>query len=267
MNQSNRIVAPASLMQAAAEVAQLAANTAMRWYRDRVDVETKGDGSPVTIADREAERVARAWLSARFPDDGLFGEEFPNEREDAKRRWILDPIDGTKAFVRGVPLWGTLVACCEGDTVLAGAACYPAVQELIAAAPGEGCWWNGTRAQVSTVDRLDRATVLITDERFPDRAHRRTTWRSLAAAAAVSRTWGDCYGYMLVATGRAEVMVDDIMNPWDSAAVYPIVTEAGGVFTDWRGRNTAFGGDVIATNQALADITRGLLITDTERAS
>jgi histidinol-phosphatase len=249
-----------SLLQAAAEVAEFAASVAMRWYRKDVAVETKGDGSPVTIADRTAEQEARAWLSQRFPQDGVMGEEFGIERPDAPRRWILDPIDGTKAFVRGVPLWGTLVACCEGDTVLAGAACFPAVGELLAAAPGEGCWWNGSRAYVSTVATLSNATCLITDERFPERQERRPRWQSLAAACAVSRTWGDCYGYLLVATGRAEIMVDDIVNPWDAAAMYPLVTEAGGVFTDWRGTSTAFGGDVIATNHAVATATRRHLL-------
>lgn len=249
-----------SLLQAAAEVAEFAASVAMQWYRTGLQVETKGDGSPVTIADREAERQARAWIEARFPHDGLFGEEFETVRPEAKRRWIFDPIDGTKAFVRGVPLWGTLVACCEGDTVLAGAACYPAVNELVAAAPGEGCWWNGARAQVSTVDTLDRATALITDDRFLDRPHRREPWHALASRVAVCRTWGDCYGYLLVATGRAEIMVDDIMNPWDSAALQPIITEAGGRFSDWRGTDTAFGGDVIATNGALANASRRYLL-------
>ena len=256
---------PASLLQAAAEVADLAARHAMQWYRTGdhragVTVETKGDGSPVTIADRDAERVAREWLAARFPADGLMGEEFGLERPEARRRWILDPIDGTKAFVRGVPLWGTLVACCEGDTVLAGAACFPVVNELVAAAPGEGCWWNGSRATVSTVSRLASATVLTTDDRFLDRPHRHAPYRALASAAGVARTWGDCYGYLLLATGRAEVMVDDIVNPWDAAAVYPLITEAGGRFTDWRGHDTAFGGDVIATNAAVADAARAYLL-------
>lgn len=250
-----------SLLQAAAEVAEFAASVAMRWYRKDVAVETKGDGSPVTVADRTAEQEARQWISERFPQDGIFGEEFGLERGDARRRWILDPIDGTKAFVRGVPLWGTLVAVCEGDTVLAGAACFPAVGELVAAAPGDGCWWNGARASVSSVASLRDATCLITDERFPERTARREPWRSLSNACGVSRTWGDCYGYLLVATGRAEVMVDDIVNPWDAAAVYPIITEAGGVFTDWRGNNTAFGGDVIATNAAVAVESRRLLLS------
>jgi histidinol phosphatase-like enzyme (inositol monophosphatase family) len=247
------------LLQAAAEVAQIAARTAMQWYGKRIEVETKGDGSPVTIADREAERVAREWIAARFPEDGVHGEEFGISRPDARRRWILDPIDGTKAFVRGVPLWGTLVACCEGDTVLAGAACYPVVDELIAAAPGEGCWWNGTRARVSSVDSLARSTALITDDVFLERPHRGEQWRSLASQAGVVRTWGDCYGYLLVATGRAEIMVDDLVNVWDAAAMYPLIVEAGGQFTSWDGRATVFGGDIIATNTGVAEQTRAVL--------
>ncbi|AMW03811.1 histidinol-phosphatase [Gemmatimonas phototrophica] len=251
---------PAMLMQAAAEVARFAANVAMGWYHTNVSVETKGDGSPVTVADREAERQAREWLATRFPAYGLFGEEFDAVRPEAARRWILDPIDGTKAFVRGVPLWGTLVACCEGDTVLAGAACYPVVNELVVAAAGEGCWWNGTRAAVSTVATLGEATLLTTDDRFLERPHRRDPWQSLASEVAVCRTWGDCYGYLLVATGRAEIMVDDIVNPWDAAAMYPLITEAGGRFSDWKGRDTAFGGDIIATNSTLANATRRRLL-------
>jgi len=207
----------------------------------------------------EAERVAREWIAARFPGDGIMGEEFGESGAGARRRWILDPIDGTKAFVRGVPLWGTLVACCEGDTVLAGAACYPAVGELVVAAPGEGCWWNGARAQVSNVSALNDATVLVTDDRFVERPARGAQWHALAAQAAVARTWGDCFGYLLVATGRADVMVDDIVNPWDAAALQPIITEAGGVFTAWNGHATAFGGSAIATNRALAERVRTIL--------
>ena len=251
---------PSQLLQAAAEVAQLAARKAMRWYRTSVDVETKSDGSPVTIADREAERAARTWLAERFPSDSILGEEFGVERAGARRRWVIDPIDGTKAFVRGVPLWGTLIACTEGDTVLAGAACFPALDELVAAAPGEGAWWNGSRTRVSSVDSLEHATALVTDDRFPQAPSRVERWRTLASRVAVARTWGDCYGYLLVATGRAEIMIDDIVSPWDTAALHPIITEAGGRFTSWSGVDTAFGGDAIATNAGVADATRALLM-------
>ncbi|MEO7520881.1 MAG: inositol monophosphatase family protein [Gemmatimonas sp.] len=250
---------PESLLHAVTEVAELAARTAMRWYGGAIEVEIKGDGSPVTIADRTAEQTARDWIEERFPQDGIEGEEFGVTRPEARRRWILDPIDGTKAFVRGVPLWGTLVACCEGEQVLAGAACYPAVSETIAAAPGEGCWWNGSRASVSGVSDLSHATALITDARFLDNPERFAQWHALSERAGVVRTWGDCYGYLLVATGRAEIMVDDIMNPWDAAALQPIITEAGGMFTAWNGVATAFGGSVIASNAALATLVRSHL--------
>ena len=247
------------LMYAAADVARVAGDFAMRHFRSGLDVETKGDGSPVTIADRGAEQAARAWIEARFPGDGILGEEFGMTRPDAARRWVLDPIDGTKTFVRGVPLWGTLVACVAGEEVLAGAAYFPAVGEIVAAAPGEGCWWNGTRARVSEVASLAQATVLTTDPKFSHRPERRDPWRALEDASAISRTWADCYGYLLVATGRAEVMADPIMGPWDSAPLLPILEEAGGTFTSWDGQRTAFGGDSIATNGALAAEVRRLL--------
>jgi histidinol phosphatase-like enzyme (inositol monophosphatase family) len=222
-------------------------------------VETKSDGSPVTVADHAAEAAARAWVQSRFPQDGVLGEELGEERPGAPRRWIIDPIDGTKSFVRGAPLWGSLVALCEGDRVLAGAAYFPAVDELVAAAPGAGCWWNGSRCRVSSVSTLAEATVLTTDERFPDRPERAAGWRALARSASVSRTWGDCFGYLLVATGRAEVMCDGTLSIWDAAALQPIIEEAGGVFTDWLGASTAFGGSAIATNRLLADEARVLL--------
>ena len=255
----NNSIRTESLLAASGELAEFAAAVAMRHYRADFTVETKGDGSPVTIADRSAEVAAREWLQRKFPNDGIVGEEFPDTNRNAKRRWIIDPIDGTKAFVRGVPLWGTLIACCEGETVLAGAACYPAVKELVMAAPGEGCWWNGSRAAVSAVSALTQATMLTTDQRFVERPDRGVRWRELTLRAGVVRTWGDCYGYLLVATGRAEIMMDDIMNPWDAAALQPIIEEAGGVFSSWRNIRSAFDGDVIATNAALSGVVRDAL--------
>lgn len=242
-----------------ADVARVAGDVAHSFYAQSVDVITKSDGSPVTVADRSAERAAREWIEARFAEDCILGEEFGETRPAAARRWILDPIDGTKTFVRGVPLWGTLVAVAEGERVLAGAAYFPVLGEMVAAVAGAGCYWNGARCAVSAVAELSTATVLTTDERFPKDRPRAERWRELAARASVSRTWGDCYGYMLVATGRAEVMADDIISPWDTAALFPIITEAGGVFTDWRGVPTAFGGDAIASNAALAQDARAIL--------
>ncbi|MDX2183382.1 MAG: inositol monophosphatase family protein [Gemmatimonadaceae bacterium] len=247
------------LLDAVRDVAQMAARVAMAQYRTALTVELKGDGSPVTVADRAAETAAREWITARFPTDGIVGEEFGDTRPDAARRWFVDPIDGTKSFVRGVPLWGTLIGVVEGDHVLAGAVCCPAADELVCAALGEGAYWNDQRCAVSRIDTLAEATVLVTDERAYGDVAKRDGWRALSAAASIARSWGDCYGYVLVATGRAEVMVDPKMNPWDAAAVLPIVEEAGGVFTDYAGHRTAFGGDVIATNFALrVDARRAL---------
>jgi histidinol-phosphatase len=243
----------------AAELARITGTVALRHYRTNLTVETKADGSPVTVADRAAETAARAWVQSRFPKDGVLGEELGEERPGAARRWIIDPIDGTKSFVRGTPLWGSLVALCEGERVLAGAAYFPAVDELVAAAPGAGCWWNGSRCRVSSVSTLAQATVLTTDERFPEHPERAAEWRVLARAAYVSRTWGDCFGYLLVATGRAEVMCDGTMSVWDAAALQPIIEEAGGVFTDWLGVPTAFGGSAVATNRLLAEEVRAVL--------
>ena len=259
MSATGPAVAKGEYLDAVTEVARLAGDVALRHFQRGVAVEWKSDGSPVTIADRKAEQAAREWIDRRYPDHGILGEEQGETRSGAKYRWIVDPIDGTKTFVRGVPLWGTLVAIATGDTIVAGAAYFPAVGELIAAAPNEGCWSDGTRCRVSSVASLADATVLTTDERFRKTPQHVDGWRALAANSAVARSWGDCYGYLLVATGRAEVMVDGIVGPWDTAALFPIITEAGGVFTDWNGRATGFGGSAIATNAALDNEARTLL--------
>jgi histidinol phosphatase-like enzyme (inositol monophosphatase family) len=244
------------LLRAVETVARVAGDVAIRHFRTDLRVETKGDGSPVTIADREAEQAARAWIAAHFPDDGIVGEEFGTREGKSGRLWFLDPIDGTKSFVRGVPLWGSLVGVADGDEILAGAAWFPAVNEMIAAEVGKGCWWNGVRASVSETSTLAGATVLVTDERAFRTSAKRESWRTLLGEAGLARTWGDCYGYLLVATGRAEVMVDPVLNPWDIACFMPIIEEAGGVLTDLTGERTAFGGNAIATNTALAKSVR-----------
>ena len=247
-------------MDAVAEVARVAGDVANGYFGKNPETRIKGDGSPVSVADIAAERAAREWIEKRFPDDGILGEELSLSRPEATRRWILDPIDGTYSFLQSVPLWGTLVAVAEGESIIAGAAYFPALDEIIFAAPGQGCWWNGSRAQVSTVDRLTDARLLTSDARFLRDASRRERWTRLQNGVRAMRTWGDCYGYLLVATGRADIMADEILSDWDAAALLPIIVEAGGVFTDWRGRATAFGRDAIATNANLAVEVREILI-------
>lgn len=252
-------VSNALLLEAVTEAARVAGRVALGYFGRGVRVETKADGSPVTVADREAEQAARAWIAARFPGDDVLGEEFGSTVGLGRRRWFIDPIDGTQSFVRGVPLWGSMVGVAEGDTVLAGAVYCAAVEELVAGALGEGSFCNGSRCRVSEVSDLSRATILTTDDRFICHPARAQQWLSLGDRVAVSRTWGDCYGYVLVATGRAELMVDDRLSPWDAAALIPIITEAGGVYSDWRGGTRVEGGDGFASNAALAPMFRNAL--------
>ncbi|HEX6316489.1 MAG TPA: histidinol-phosphatase [Gemmatimonadaceae bacterium] len=239
-------------------VAVASGDVALSHFRKRLDVEFKPDGSEVTIADRQAERVARELIQSRFPGDAIVGEELGQTPGTSGRRWIIDPIDGTKSFVRGVPLWGTLVALEQDDVVIAGAINCAASGDLVVAARGHGCWHNESRCRVSTTSDLERATALITDARFPAHPDRAASWARLAQRVAVTRSWGDCYGYMMVATGRADLMVDDRMNPWDVAALIPVVEEAGGVLTDWEGR-PGIGSDTIASNAVLAHEFRAAL--------
>ena len=245
------------ILEVALEAAQAGGARTLAYFNAGTAVEWKGDGSPVTAADREAERAMRAVIGRAFPTHAILGEEEGETAGTAPCRWIIDPLDGTRTFVRGVPLYGTLVGVeVEGEPVV-GVVHLPALGETVAAARGEGCTWNGRPCRVSAVDRLDQALLLVTDERVA-RA-RSGAYDRLVARTALQRTWADCYGYTLVATGRAEVALDPIMNVWDCAALLPIVAEAGGRFTDWRGRPTIHGGEAVATNGRLHAEVLGLL--------
>jgi histidinol phosphatase-like enzyme (inositol monophosphatase family) len=237
------------VLAVAVEVARAGGRCTLAHFHAGTAVEWKADGTPVTRADREAEREMRVLIERAFPDHGILGEEEGEKPARVPWRWIIDPLDGTRSFVRGVPLYGTLVGVEVRGEPAVGVIYLPALDELVAAARGDGCSWNGTPARVSTVDRLDRALVAVTDERTA-RA-RSSAYARLADATAMQRTWGDCYGYVLVATGRAEVALDPLMNVWDCAALLPVVEEAGGRFTDWRGRRTIEGGEAVATNGVL----------------
>jgi histidinol phosphatase-like enzyme (inositol monophosphatase family) len=246
------------LLNAIEEVTRLCGDVALSHFRKGLQVEFKADGSEVTRADREAEAVARRWIELRFAGDDILGEELGFDNRNSGRRWIIDPIDGTRSFVRGVPLWGSLIALEVDGALVAGAINCPATGDLVVAARGEGCWHNGSRALVSDTDTLATATVLTTDTRFLENPARVEKWLALGAKVGTCRAWGDCYGYVLVATGRAELMVDDRMSPWDVAALIPVIEEAGGVFTDWQGR-PGIGSDAVASNAALATAFRDAL--------
>lgn len=216
-------------------------------YQTGVAVQRKLDRSLVTDADRNAEELLRGLIAARFPEHSIVGEEFGADRTGASHRWIIDPIDGTSTFVRGVPFYGVLMALeIDGDPVV-GVSYFPALDEMVAAARGGGCYWNGRKAQVSRVTTLTDACIAYTDARGL-RERLGAEWDTLQDATALQRGWGDCYGHCLVATGRVDVMLDPRMNPWDCAALVPILQEAGGRFTDWTGRAVIDGGDAISSN-------------------
>jgi histidinol phosphatase-like enzyme (inositol monophosphatase family) len=247
-------------------IAHEAGQLTLRYFQtDDLAIEQKSDFSPVTVADRQAEQLLRACIAERFANDGILGEEFPEQPGTSGYRWILDPIDGTRSFVRGVPLYGTMVAVERDHQSVVGVVYLPALDECMYAALGQGAWHQRgaaapRRARVSTRQPLSAGLLSASDTRFPSAA-RQEAYKRLQQAAGTSRTWGDCYGYLLVATGRAEVMIDPIMNVWDTAAVAPIVVEAGGTFTDWQGQPTIYGREAIATNGLVLDevlaITRG----------
>ncbi len=232
----------------------------------RLGVERKPDGSPVTEADHEAERLLVTRICEAFPDDGILGEESVERPGKSGRRWILDPIDGTRSFVQGVPLYGTLVALEAEGRATVGVVCLPALREAVFAALGEGAFWARdlrrdeatVRARVSAVDRLDQALFCTTSPKGFEKSGHTAFYRRVHDRAKTERGWGDCYGHVLVATGRAEVMLDPIMSIWDCAALQPIVEEAGGRFTDFSGAPTHRGGSAISTNLALADEVRAL---------
>ena len=247
------------LLELAITLARGAGEITLQYFRRRPETSTKADGSYVTIADREAESYLRRQIAERFPDDGIVGEEEGERAGRSGRRWIVDPIDGTFSFVHGVPFYGVLIALEIAGQPIVGVVNIPALHELVAAASGFGCFFNGEPARVSQTASLSEALLLATDFNSCERYGFGRAAELLQARAKSSRTWGDCYGYVLVATGRADVMLDPVMNLWDCAPLLPIMEEAGGTFTDWRGARTIDGGNSIATNGRLFDEVMSLV--------
>lgn len=219
------------------------------YFQTGVAVERKSDNSPVTIADKSAEELLRKLISQRYPDHGIIGEEYGEQAGSSGLTWIVDPIDGTKSFTCGVPLYGSLLALVEDGVPLVGVANFPAMNETVYAARGLGTYWNGRRARVSSVNKLSDAVLLASE--IGNYGAKDAAFQKLVSSTYIQRTWGDSYGYLLVATGRAEIMLDSKMAIWDCAPFPVIFEEAGGTFTDWQGNNTITGGESIATNGVL----------------
>jgi histidinol-phosphatase len=239
------------LLEIARRAAVVAGEVIMPLYNSGTTVELKADRTPVTEADKNAELAIREFLARECPSHGVVGEEFPETIGDGRHRWILDPIDGTKSFIHHVPLFGTLVALERDGVPVAGVIACHAVGETVSAADGMGTWLNGERCRVSTTATLADATFTMTSLTRMVQGRAQGVAK-LAAACGLTRAWGDCYGYMMVATGRADIMVDPIVNLWDAAALYPVIREAGGGFSQWDG-SPGVGDSVVATNGLLHD--------------
>ena len=260
------MTAPAAddaLIDFAVDAARRAGDLALGWYQ-RADLclEHKPDGSPVTTADREVEELLRELIHSRFPDDALLGEEGSDRPGTTDRLWVIDPIDGTKAFIRGVPLFANLVALVDGHGPAVGVVNLPALDECVWAGRGHGAFWNGEACRVSRHHQIADSYLCTSGFSYwPEPALDRV----LATGAHV-RTWGDAYGYVLVATGRAEAMIDPECFDWDVAPMAILLTEAGGRFSDRAGATSWRNGSAVASNGLVHDDILALL-DPTERTT
>lgn len=245
-------------LEFAIETTVNAGKVTLEYFLKDIKVDRKEDQTPVTIADRETEQYIRSRIEEKFPDHGILGEENGASSSDSPFRWVIDPIDGTQSFIRGVPLYTVLLALEYKGVPVVGVIHNPPLQETVSAANGFGTFYNGVPCRVSSTPTLDKAWVQVTDyadlnRRYPDFA------KKLLKEAYSCRTWGDAYGYLLVATGRVDVMIDPIMNYWDIAPLRPIITEAGGAFTDLKGEDNPTGTSSIACNPMLLKKIMSLL--------
>ena len=249
----------------AIETAWQAGKLTLGYYQQHeMETEIKPDESPVTVADRLAEELVRERISRKYPDHAIVGEEYgAGESDDATHRWFIDPIDGTRSFVRGIPLYAVLLGLEIDGRCEVGVAFYPVLKEMLAAATGEGCRWNGRPAKVSEATTLREGILTHANAASFETVGRDEAFIRLQRAAGYCAGWADAYAYLLVATGRAEVALDPIMSPWDCSPFPPIFREAGGYFGDWDGKETIYAQEALATTQVLLPEALGLIRGET----
>jgi histidinol phosphatase-like enzyme (inositol monophosphatase family) len=242
---------PDRVLKTAIKAAMEAGNHALKAFGLKHRIMTKADSTPVTVVDRECEEILRKILSREFPEDGFFGEEFGSSGPGARARWILDPIDGTKCYIRGIPLWGTLLAREVLGRLTVGVVHLPAMDRLLWAGRGTGAFMNGRRLKVTGQRNIRSAYIAHGDiDLFlQHRALKRLV--SVAHQGAILRSLGDCPAYMWVAGGNADAMIESEVAPWDVAAPKIILEEAGGTLTDWNGNDSHLITNVVAANRLL----------------
>lgn len=217
-----------------------------RYFRTNVNIENKADQSPVTIADKNAEEKMREMIMREFPGHGIIGEEFGNHNEGAEYQWVLDPIDGTKSFICGTVTFGTLIALTKNGEPILGVINQPVLKEFLIG-DNSTAELNGKKVNVKACSKISDAVLLATDHLNIEQYQNINAFEKLMRKAKYYRMWGDCYGYYLVATGYADIMIDPIMNAWDLMALVPVIRGAGGTITDYQGNDPVKGSSIIAT--------------------
>jgi histidinol-phosphatase len=249
--------------------AQEAGRITLGYFQTELAAEFKADASPVTAADREAERRIRERVESAYAGHAILGEEFGSSEssEGSSHRWLIDPIDGTRAFVRGVPLYAVLLALEVDGRVEVGVVDFPALGETVWAARGKGCHWNGRRCFVRSTATLDASVAAFTGASSFGRHGREGAWQRVQSTTTYQAGWSDAYGHALVATGRLELMLDPVMNPWDCGPFPVLLEEAGGYFGTWAGEPTIYGGEAISTSMTLLPEVLRLIAGDSEPIS
>lgn len=215
-----------------------------------LEVLSKSDDTPVTAADRETERMIRDAIQTLYPEHGIMGEEFGETNSSASLQWVIDPIDGTKTFAAGSPLFGTMIALLQDGEPIFGCLNYPAIHKRLSG-DNQRAFCNTRPIAARSGISLSDAIVLTTDQQSVAKYQNGAAFADLLGKTKFCRTWGDCFGYYLVATGKADIMLDPILNPWDIMALVPVLRGAGAVITDWHGGNPAKGESCIASNPDL----------------
>jgi myo-inositol-1(or 4)-monophosphatase len=238
----------------ARQLVQRAGQITLGYYNQGIRHDMKSDETPVTAADRATEEFVRGEIEKTYPTHAIVGEEFGARGEGGNPfRWIIDPIDGTKSFMKGVPFYSVLLALEIEGVSRVGAVCLPALNEVLCAADGLGCWWNDKQVRVSDVGELKQAVFTYTSWSGFRTKKRLPVFENLHKECFFGRNWGDAYGYHMVATGRAELMLDPTASIWDVAPYPPIFREAGGFFGSWKGEEGHTHGEGLACNAALKD--------------
>ncbi len=225
-------------------------NIIRKYFRQKISIDNKADQSPVTIADKQAEECMRELIQKEFPDHGILGEEFGKVNEGAEYQWILDPIDGTKSFICGAVSFGTMIALTKNGLPILGVINQPILNELLIG-DNFSTELNSVKVKIRKCENLSQAVLLTTDHLNVEKYQDKNKFEKLIKSVKLYRNWGDCYGYYLVATGFADIMIDPIMSVWDLMALIPIIRGAGGTITDYHGNDPVTGSSIVAASDKI----------------